>query len=92
VGTEQVGWVLIPTDGAVGVTGCSFITTSDEVNEEQPAELITVKLYVPAGIPPTVLVAPVPVIVTPPGFLISVQVPVGNPDIATLPVERLHVG
>ena len=37
--------------------------------------------------------APVPVIVVPPGFRVKVHVPVaGNPDKVTLPVGRSHVG
>jgi hypothetical protein len=40
-----------------------------------------------------VAVVPVPELVTPPGILVSVQVPVtGNPLKATLPVEFAHVG
>lgn len=36
---------------------------------------------------------PVPVLVTPPGFLVTVQVPVaGKPVRITLPVETAHVG
>ena len=39
------------------------------------------------------MVVPFPVVVTPPGFLVSVHVPVfGKPLNATLPVPRVHVG
>ena len=39
------------------------------------------------------LLVPVPVVVTPPGVLVNVQVPDdGNPLNTTLPVETLHVG
>jgi hypothetical protein len=62
--------------------------------ETQPDELVTVKVYVaPAGSPVTVLVVPVPVVVVPPGDLVSVQVPVdGRPLNATLPVVIEQVG
>ena len=39
------------------------------------------------------LLVPVPVVVTPPGVLVNVQVPDdGNPLNTTLPVATLHVG
>ena len=44
VSISQVGWVIVPTTGAVGVSGWALITTSAEAGEVQPAELITVKL------------------------------------------------
>jgi hypothetical protein len=41
----------------------------------------------------TVVVVPVPVLLTPLGFLVRVHVPVsGNPLRATVPVEVMHVG
>ena len=43
-GTIQVGWVIVPTIGAVGVAGCGLITTLEEEVEVHPAELVTVKL------------------------------------------------
>jgi hypothetical protein len=43
-GTVHVGWMIFPTNGAVGVAGCRFITTLDEAVEVHPAELVTVKL------------------------------------------------
>ena len=42
VPTEQVGWVIAPTTGAVGVAGCALITTLADAGEIQPAELVTV--------------------------------------------------
>ena len=40
-----------------------------------------------------VVVVPVPVVVTPPGLRVKVQVPVaGNPDKSTLPVASKQVG
>lgn len=50
-------------------------------------------VYVPSGIVEIVVVVPDPVFVTPPGVLITVQVPEdGNPERTTLPVETAHVG
>jgi hypothetical protein len=52
-----------------------------------------VKVCVPGGIPETVVVVPVPVEMTAPGFLVSVHVPVeGSPINKTLPVAIAHVG
>jgi len=43
--------------------------------------------------PDTVVDVPVPVVVAPPGFWVSVQVPVtGKPVKVTFPVARSHVG
>lgn len=67
-------------------------TLADEP-EVHPEAFVTVKVYVPAGSPDTVVVVPVPVVVVPPGFRVSVQVPEdGNPLIAALPVGTVHVG
>jgi hypothetical protein len=38
----HVGWVIVPTDGADGVTGWGLITTFADVTEMQPAALVTV--------------------------------------------------
>jgi len=38
----QVGWVIVPTVGAVGDDGCAVITTLAEAGDTQPEELITV--------------------------------------------------
>ena len=93
VASSQVGWVMVPIRGAVGVTGCGLITTSAEAGEAQPAAFATVKVYVPGGIADTVRVVPVPVIGTLPGIRVSVHVPVaGSPLSATLPVDSAHVG
>jgi len=43
VATKQVGWVMAPVTGAVGVTGCGFITIFTDVPEVQPAALVTEK-------------------------------------------------
>ena len=44
VAVEQVGCVIAPTTGAVGVAGCVLITASPEPVEVQPTELVTVKV------------------------------------------------
>src|ERR1700688_4123447 len=51
VATTQVGWVIAPTTGAVGVTGCALMTTLADAAEVHPAALVTVKLYVPVASP-----------------------------------------
>jgi hypothetical protein len=38
----QVGWVIVPTVGAVGDDGWAVITTLAEAGEIQPEELVTV--------------------------------------------------
>lgn len=88
VATEQVVCVIISIVGAAGVTGCAFITTFAEAFEVQPAELATVKEYVPVASPETVLLAPVPV--NEPGLM--VHVPAGKPVNITLPVADAQVG
>ena len=42
VATVHVGWVMVPTVGAVGVTGGELITTSADAGEVHPAALVTV--------------------------------------------------
>jgi hypothetical protein len=59
----------------------------------QPAEFVTVQVYVPAASPEIVLLAPVPEVVIPPGILVNVHVPVaGKLPKTTLPVATEHVG
>ena len=89
----QDGWVIVPTTGAVGVTGCVLITTLADAVEIHPEELVTVKVYVPVARPEIVVLVPVPVVVVPPGFLVKVHEPdEGNPLIIILPVATVHVG
>ena len=38
----QVGWVIVPTVGAVGVAGWALITTLAEAGETHPEALVTV--------------------------------------------------
>ena len=94
VGTLQVGCVIVPITGAVGVVGCTFITAFAEATEVHPAAFVTVKVYVvPAVNPVKFPVVPEPVIVAPPGEAVTVQDPeAGNPLNATLPVATLQVG
>ncbi len=93
VATAQVGWVIVPTVGAVGVTGWVFITTLADDDEVQPDALVTVNVYVPVVRAVMVELVPVPVIAILPGTLVNVHVPVaGNPFITTLPVASEQVG
>ncbi len=84
----QVGGEIVPDEGAVGVGGCSLITKLAEAGETHPDELVTVYVYVPAGIVVAVYVVPVPVTATFIGKQFKVHVPVaGNPLRATLPID-----
>ena len=51
VDTVQVGWVMVPTVGAVGVAGWGLIKMLADACEVHPAELVTVNVYVPATSP-----------------------------------------
>jgi hypothetical protein len=42
VGVVQLVWVITPTTGVAGVTGCEGITTLAEGNEVHPASFVTV--------------------------------------------------
>ena len=44
VGTLQVGCVIVPMTGAVGVVGCALITAFVEATEVHPAAFVTVKV------------------------------------------------
>lgn len=44
VARAQVGWVMVPATGAVGVAGWVLITTFDDEEEVQPSELVTVNV------------------------------------------------
>ena len=93
VARVQPGGVIVPTVGAGGIPGCRFIRTFPDGEDIHPVELVTVKVYVPDGSVETVAVVPEPEIVTPPGFLVNVQLPVdGSPLKTTLPVDNAHVG
>jgi len=93
VETVQVGWVIIPTEGGVGIDGLALITTLAEAIEVHPDALVTVKVYVPERIVVTVVLIPVPEVIVPPGVLVKVQVPVaGKPSNTTLPEGTAQVG
>jgi len=52
-----------------------------------------VNAYVPSSRAVKVVLVPVPVLLTEPGLLVIVQVPVdGNPSSTTLPIDNSHVG
>jgi hypothetical protein len=83
---------MAPTTGAAGEEGCGLITTSADDADVHPSALVTVKLYVPATRPETVVLVPVPFVIIAPGLRINVHVPVGgNPLSTTLPVATVHV-
>jgi len=42
VANAQVGCVIVPTTGAVGVEGCALMTTLPDAGEAHPAALVTV--------------------------------------------------
>ena len=70
-----------------------LITIFVEGIEVHPSELVTVNVYVPVGNPEIVDVVPDPLVVVPPGVLVSVHIPVaGNPLIKTFPVATEQVG
>ena len=89
----QVGCVMSPTTGAVGVAGCALITTFEDAAEIQPRALVTVKVYVPDASPVMVTLVPEPVVVCPPGVRVTVHSPdEGRLLSTTLPVATEQVG
>ena len=73
--------------------GGTVISTFPLATDVQPASLVTVNVYMPETNPETVVVPPVPVLVTEPGLRVNVHVPLdGKPLNATLPVAVAHVG
>ena len=44
VARVQVGWVIVPTVGAVGVAGWALMVTLADAKEVHPAALVTVKV------------------------------------------------
>ena len=42
VATVQVGWVIVPMAGAVGVTGCALIKIFPDDTEVHPSVFVTV--------------------------------------------------
>lgn len=93
VDRAHVGWVIVPTTGAVGVSGCVLITTLEDAGETHPRALVTVKVYVPGARPEIVVLVPDPVAVCPPGLRVTVHSPVeGRLLRITEPVGSAHVG
>jgi hypothetical protein len=93
VESVQVGGVIVPTTGGVGVGGWEGITTLPDGGDVQPVISSTVNVYVPSGRLAIVVLVPVPVYVVPPGVLLMVHVPDdGKPLRTTLPVETVQVG
>jgi hypothetical protein len=86
VAIEHVGCVIVPTTGAEGVAAIKVILVV--AKEVQPSVFVTVKLYVPATRPESVVLGPEPDIA--PGLI--VQFPDGKPLNATLPVATAQVG
>ena len=80
--------MIVPTVGAAGALGTVFITTLADASDVHPTALVTVKLYVFAAKPDTVVLVVDPAIA--PGLI--VQLPAGNPLNTTLPVGTAHVG
>ena len=90
----QVGCVIVPTTGGVGVAGADSISTLPLAADVQPSAFVTVKVYVPAVKPDTVVVGllPVLVVIVPPRLRDNVQLPDGKPLNTTLPVAKVQVG
>jgi hypothetical protein len=42
VATVQVGWVMVPIVGIVGVDGCALMTTLPDAGDVHPDALVTV--------------------------------------------------
>ena len=92
VDTEHVGWPIEVTTGAVGVDDGAVITTGADAIETQP-DAATVKVYVPTERPVIVVLVPVPVVVTPPGLCVNVQVSISGREFkTTLPVGTEQAG
>ena len=93
VARTQVGCIVVVAVAAAGGVGVALISTAAEDTEVQPTEFVTVKVYDPAANPEMVALVPVLVVVTGPGVLVKVHVPVaGKPFKTTLPVTTAHVG
>lgn len=93
VASAQVGWVIVPTTGAVGVDGWVLITIFPLDVDVQFVLFVTVYVNVPDVSPEIVFDMPVPVVVVPPGDFVRVHVPdAGKPLRTTLPVASTHVG
>lgn len=79
--------------GLAGAAGGAGITAFDDTDDVHPAELVTVKVYVPGVSSEIVTLVPVPGVIIPPGLRVRVQVPVeGKLFSTTLPVCTVQVG
>jgi hypothetical protein len=89
----HTGWVIVPITGAEGAEGGEGITTLPEFPEVQ-VELFscTAKLYIAGASPAIIVLVPLPGVVMPPGYLISVHAAEGSPFSTTLPVGVTQVG
>lgn len=84
------GGLFITTTGAPGL---ALITTFPVAGDVQPEAFVTANVNVPGSRPETVRVVPVPWLVKPSGYRMSVHVPLaGSPDSTTLPVGTRKVG
>jgi len=91
--TRQVGCVMIPITGAEGAPGGVFRTRLEDAEDVHEEALVTVNVYVPTGIPVTVVEVPDPLVAVPPGDLVTVHDPEeGSPFRTTLPVGTVQVG
>ncbi len=92
VPTEQVGCVMVPMTGAVGIPGTVLMVAVVADAADVHVPLFTVNEYVPGASPLKEAVDPDPVIVLP-FEEVTVQVPVaGSPLRSTEPVGVEHVG
>lgn len=83
---------MVPMTGADGAEGAVPIITSADDNDIQPSALVTVKVYVPAASPETVVLVPVPFVITAPGLRVNVHIPVEGKTLSTtLPVDTVQV-
>ena len=89
VDTEQLGWVMVPAVGAVGVIGCALMMILAVASEVHPEALVTVKVCVPVAKPEMIVLVPEPVVL--PGLI--VQLPDdGKPFNTTLPSDTVQLG
>ena len=91
----QVGWVMVPTTGAVGTGNGTPIDILLELPEVQPSAFVTVNVYVLEVKPETVVVGPLPELDTCTPLLIRVSshVPLGGKPVkVTEPVSTVQVG
>ena len=81
----------MPTVGVAGADGAALITTLFDALEVHPPPF-TVNVYVFGARPLTVVLVPLPLVVTLPGLRVNVQLPAGNPLRSTEPVGVWQLG